>query len=478
MSLEDFLYPSLATYERLTPALKQVTGTAYRCLPKRVRLGRHYEEFRRLAAQVEHWSEDETTEYQLAQLRAVLCHAAKYSSFYGRRFAEAGFNPRRLQSLEDMAGCPYLTKADIAAHLDEIAASWPKPAARLYMTTGGTTGTPIGFYLHKGISRPKEQAFLETLWRRAGYFDGARLVVIRSRVTTDRRDGEIAYYDATRGWLMLSAFHLTAGRLQEYLQHVRRFKPDILHVYPSVALQLASLMQEAGEVWPTPLRCLLAGSERLTHPQRVLLEESFGCPVYHWYGHRERVVLAGQGRCSSLLYFCPSYGYTELGPPDEEGLCEVIGTSFHNFVMPLVRYRTGDYVLPYNPETDGERGFNWLTVSEVRGRGHEFLVGASGRKIPLTPFNLNHPSFYAFYAVQFFQKEPGRVELHYIPSPRCTLDNLKTVRAIVQRKLGDDVELALRQVDHVQVTERGKGRWLVSDLSKSNKPTQVSQRAC
>lgn len=473
MSLEDLLYPWLGKYERLHPRLKQAFGTAYRHLPQRLRLGPRYQEFRTLAETAAEWSVEEAAEYQVSQLRTVLCHAAKYSPFYRRRFAEAGFDPRRVQSPADMAGCPYLTRADIAAHLDEIVTTSPGPAARLYMTTGGTTGQPIAFYLHKGVSRPKEQAFLEAQWRRGGYFDGARLAVIRSRVTTERPDGEVACYDATRDWLTLSAFHLTAERLPEYLRHVRAFKPDILHAYPSVALHLASLMEAAGQVWPVPMKCLLAGSERLTRPQRALLEERFGCRVYHWYGHRERAVLAGQAGSGTLLYFCPAYGYAELSPPDDEGLCEVIGTSFHNLAMPLIRYRTGDYVLPCSPGDDDERELPWLAVREVRGRGHEFLIGAAGRKIPLTPFNLNHPSFFGFYAVQFFQNEPGSVELRYIPSPRLTADSLDQVRAILQRKLGEDFELTLRRVDHLEVTDCGKGRWLVSGLGGADEHRQV-----
>jgi phenylacetate-CoA ligase len=332
------------------------------------------------------------------------------------------------------------------------------------MTTGGTTGTPIAFYLHKGVSRPKEQAFLESLWRRAGYHDEARLVVFRSRVTTQRADGEVAYHDTTRDWLMLSSFHLTAERLPEYLAHVRRFRPEILHAYPSVALHLASLLEATGSTWPVELRCVLAGSERLTVPQRALLEDAFGCRVYHWYGHRERAVLAGQRGPGELLYFNPAYGFAELGPPDEQGLCEVIGTSFHNLAMPLVRYRTGDYVVPVAPAADGQREPNRLAVSTVRGRGHEFLIGPAGRQVPLTPFNLNDTSFYGLFAVQFFQEEPGRVELRYVPSSRYSDESLERVRAIVQRKLGDDFTLVLRQVSEIETTERGKSRWLVSTI--------------
>jgi phenylacetate-CoA ligase len=133
--------------------------------------------------------------------------------------------------------------------------------------------------------------------------------------------------------------------------------------------------------------------------------------------------------------------------------------------MPLVRYRTGDYVVPCDPPADGRRQPNRLAVSAVRGRSHEFLIGPAGRQVPLTPFNLNDTSFYGLYAVQFFQEEPGRVELRYIPSPRYSDESLERVRAIVQRKLGDDFTLVLRQVSEIEATERGKSRWLVSTIS-------------
>ena len=64
---------------------------------------------------------------------------------------------------------------------------------------------------------------------------------------------------------------------------------------------------------------------------------------YHWYGHAERVVLAEAGRCSDLIYFWPAYGYVEFGPPNAEGLQEVIDTSFHNLLDP--RDNNADVIL-------------------------------------------------------------------------------------------------------------------------------------
>jgi phenylacetate-CoA ligase len=357
-----------------------------------------------------------------------------------------------------------VSKRELQEHLAEMVSSDQPASRRLYMTTGGSTGVPVGFYLHKGVSRPKEQAFLEAMWRRAGYFDGARLAVIRGHVTSDQARGRIASYDATRNWLMLSSYHLTKERLPDYLHELEEFKPDLLHAYPSAALQLAEFLERTGHSWRWPLRGLLAGSERLTLTQKRLLERIFKCRVYRWYGHAERVVLAGEGRTSELFYFWPQYGYVEFGPADEEGLREVIGTSFHNLVMPLIRYRTGDYVRLADPQQDGPFEFPWPAAVAVEGREQEFLVSATGRRISLTAFNMHDAIFNGLYAVQFFQEEPGRAEFRYVPSPQFDSERLAQIEQGIRRKLGDDLSVELRRVTEVEKTARGKHRWLVSEL--------------
>ena len=464
MSLEDRLYPLLSVYERLPHGLKRAVGTAYRILPQGWRLGARYGEFRRHTEEVESWSFEQIRDYQFKQLRQTLIQADNYCPFYQQSFSKARFRPADLRTFEDLAACPFLEKKDLLAHLPALVSSAFPEKNRLYITTGGSTGVPVGFYLQKGVSRPKEQAFLEAQWRRAGYFDGARLAVIRGHVTSDRAQGGISSYDATRNWLMLSSYHLTQERLPEYLAALEKFRPDLLHAYPSAALQLAEFLERAGQTWRVPLRGLLCGSERLTLPQKRLLQRVFKCHVYRWYGHSERVVLAGEGRQSELLYFWPNYGFVEFGPPDPDGLCEVIGTSFHNLVMPLVRYRTGDYVRLADPRRDGDLEFPWPAVSEVAGREQEFLVSGTGRRISLTAFNMHDAIFDDLYAVQFFQETPGVAEFRYVAGPQFQRTRLPQIEAGIRRKLGDDFQVVFREVAETEKTSRGKHRWLVSKL--------------
>ena len=461
MSLEDKLYPLLSVYESMPLGVRKALGVGWRMLPKSVRLGERFDEFERVVKECESWSSDQVAEYQFEQVRRSVEEAWRNCPFYERHFLDAAFDAKGISSLADLKKCPFTVKSDLQQSLAGMVSRRLPEADRLYLTTGGSTGMPVGFYLHKGVSRPKEQAFLDAQWRRAGYQPGMKLAVIRGQVTDEKADGRISFYDATRNWLMLSSYHLSEERLPEYLTAIEEFQPDLLHAYPSAALQLAEYLEQTGQSWRTQIRAVLCGSERLNIPQKRLLERVFKCRVYRWYGHSERVVLAGEGHDSDRFYFWPSYGYVEFGEPDEDGFQEVIGTSFHNHVMPLIRYRTGDFV----KVADSDKGeFPWPAVTEIAGREQEFLVSKAGRRISLTAFNMHSDIFDDLYAVQFYQEEPGVAELRYVPGPGFKSSRLQEIRDGVRMKLGDDFVFELREVKETEKTGRGKHKWLVSRL--------------
>lgn len=442
MSLEDTLYPLLRLYEAAPQPVKTLAGRAYRAIPRTIRQGAAYERFRREAAESESWDDETTTRYQIAAIRDSLI-AAQRAPFYAKRFTEAGVKPESFESLEQLAAYPMLTKQDIIQHRDQMVSG--DTSQRLAMTTGGSSGVPVSFFLHKGISRPKEQAYLEATWARVGYQPGDRVAVIRGGVTSSRSDGRIASFDATRNWLVLSSYHLTPERLPEYVAELNRFRPQHLHAYPSVALMLMQM----GVKLDFKLTSLLCGSEKLSTEAQRQLEGHFEAPVMHWYGHSERAVLAAQRAGSPGLHFWPAYGFVEFGEPDAEGNREIIATSFHNHVMPLIRYQTGDL---------------WSPGSQVIGRDYEFLISRTGRRISLTAMNMHDDLFDGLLAVQFHQHEPGVVECHLQPTPAWSRDREAAIRAGLLRKLGDDFDLTLRVVAQIEKTSTGKHRWLVTTL--------------
>jgi phenylacetate-CoA ligase len=449
MSLEDKLYPLLRLYEAAPQPVKTLLGSAYRALPVSWRQGGAYQRFQAEASAVESWDWETIRCYQVQALRNSLMAAAK-APLYARRFAEAGVKPAEFDSLEQLADYPYLTKPDLLHHREDLVNPDIPAKQRLYMTTGGSSGVPVGFYLHRGISRPKEQAYLEAQWSRRGYRLGDRVAVIRGGVTSSRAQGKISYYDATRDWLILSSYHLTAQRLPEYVSALNRFRPQHLHAYPSAALLLARTLEQTGLKLDFCLKSVLCGQQ--------YLERTLGTRVCHWYGHSERVLLAAQGSHSDHLYFWPTYGFVEFSEPDMEGHREIIGTSFHNHVMPLIRYRTGDYVqLP----TAADEELAMPEIGAVIGRDYEFLISATGRQISLTAINMHDRIFDGLLAVQFAQGKLGEVEFRYQPGPQWQNSRQETMRQGLLHKLGDDFTLTLSEVAKIEKTTAGKHRWLV-----------------
>ena len=361
MSLEDRL--DLTSRPALPPPMQSWWGMACRALPQSWRFGARYREFKELAEAGEGWPPEQIQEYQIKQLRIVLHHAANSCPFYQKSFARAAFRPEHVRTLDDLKDCPWLEKNQLQTHLSELLSSEVPASKRIYRPGRNSAYASTGFYLQKGVSRPKEQGFLETMWRRAGYGKGARLAVIHGDAGPAKSHQPIATYDAARKWL--NVCHVTPQGLPECLEALERFKPDLLHADPSVALQLVEHFEASGLNWPLPLRGLLCGSGGLTLPQKRILERIFHCRVYRWYGPHEQVLLAGEGASSELLYFYPQYGLVEFGPANAQGACELIGTSFHNFVMPLIRYRTGDYAQLADPRTDGDLEFPWPAIKSV-----------------------------------------------------------------------------------------------------------------
>ena len=471
MSLEDTLYPLLRVYEAAPQPVKSLVGRTYRAIPPRIRYGGTYETFARDAAGVERWEPRDIAKYQLEAVRQSLL-AARQAPYYRERLQALGLDPERFTSLEQLREYPILTKQELLTHREDLVnPRWPA-SQRLHITTGGSSGVPVGFYLHKGVSRPKEQAYLEAQWARRGWRSGERTAVIRGIVTTSRAQGRISYYDATRNWLILSSSHLTIERLPEYVAALNRFRPRHLHAYPSAALMLARAMEQADVRLDFPLVSILCGSEKLSTEAQSYLEKFFGTRVLHWYGHSERVVLAAQGRGDSPhLYFWPTYGFVELGEPNAEGDREVIGTSFHNHVMPLIRYRTGDYVRVAQTPA---REWPWLEIEKVVGRDYEFLVSATGRRVSLTTINMHDRIFEGLLAVQFYQELAGAVECRIQAGKDWHSSREGTIHEGLLRKLGDDFTLTLRRVDEMEKTKAGKHRWLVTRLNTQQALTPLS----
>lgn len=68
----------------------------------------------------EKWDKDRINAYQLEQVKNLLKHSLKNVPYYRKLFLDYGFNPDKMQDIEDFKILPYLDKETIRDRLDEF----------------------------------------------------------------------------------------------------------------------------------------------------------------------------------------------------------------------------------------------------------------------------------------------------------------------------------------------------------------------
>lgn len=415
------------------------------------------------------WSREQLEEYQMRQLSRILNHAYKNVPYYQRIFDERGLKPGDIRDLTDLQKLPFLTKEIIRDNLNDLKAR-NYPADKFeYVTTGGSSGVPLGFYYEKGVSRAQEWAFIKSLWDRVDYRFRDKCAVIKGYVVDSVGDGKFWEPTLFGRWLIMSSYHMTDENLPYYIQKIREFRPRFIQAFPSTITILARFMKAQG-VEPFPsVRAILCGSENFYPAQRELLEATFRCRVYSWYGHAERVVLAGECEQSTNYHAFPEYGIMELvsedGSPikNDNEIGTIVGTGLGNYAMPLIRYKTDDLAATTNEVCTCHREYPLL--KKVQGRWlQEFILTKTNRPISITAINMHSDVFDNVEQFQFYQEKKGEVTFNIVSKDSYTERDTEYIRRELLKKLGDDVKLEISFVDHIPRTQRGKYRFLIQKL--------------
>ena len=308
MNLEDFLYPLLQRYTASPPWVKRSVGAVYAAVPRPLRFGSGYGRWAALAAERDpQVLQRLATEGLRATLREALEHVPAFAEH--RDLARELDDPRAL-----LRRLPTCRKADIKADLARFASQRFGPARRLETFTGGSTSEPMRFYLHAGITRTKEYAFIDDFHARFGMSRTDISLALRGRsVPSAAIGGALWMYEPIKRWLILSSDHLEPGFMPKYVDAMRQWKPTIVSANPSGVYPLAKWLK----AHPAPdvtgrIKGVALFGENLYEHQLATLREVFRCPVLNHYGHSERVLMAAAIPGDDRLYFWPQYGHVEL----------------------------------------------------------------------------------------------------------------------------------------------------------------------
>jgi phenylacetate-CoA ligase len=336
-----------------------------------------------------------------------------------------------------------------------------------YVTTGGSTGVPVGFYQSVNL-RGVERAFFRFQWKPYGVTPSDLSVVLRGAYVGSEAK-PIRYFVRVHEW-HLSIYQMTAARIPQYVRFINDVRPAFIQAYPSAVVPLAQYVLDNGLCMAGSLKAIMCGSENLYPNQKRLIENAFGVPVHSWYGQAEKVCLAVGEPGQEGLNVLPLYGLTELVSPtggeasDRGASGEIVATSFWNDIVPFIRYKTGDIGIA----DDQDSASLYPTarrLERVEGRIHEYIVTGRGRVISMTAINMHDDIFDGIAYFRFYQDAPGHVELRVVPNAKFDRDLLSQIGTRIKAKLGDDCTVSVQCVDSLDRTSSGKFRFIEQHLS-------------
>lgn len=454
--------------KKLPFPINRCTEYIYGAIPPRLRYGKTFWDTYNFLQESQWWSRKELEDYQMQELSKLLNHAYENVPYYRKVFDERGLKPKGIQSFDDLKKLPYLTKNIIRENLrDLIVQNLPKSRLE-YETTGGSSGIPLGFYQESGLSFAREWAFMITLWNRVGFKISDKRVMLRGNVIQSASKGKFWEYNPIKRILILSSYHMTNETLPKYIKKIRNFQPDFFHAYPSTITILARFMKE-NNIEPFPsVKALICSSENFYSWQRELLEDTFRCRVFSFYGHSENAVLAGECEKNNDYHIFPEYGLVELinkygNPISKEGeMGEITATGFNNYVLPFIRYKTGDIAVYSKKKCSCGR--NYPLLKNIEGRLQEFFIDKTGS---LITFTCSDEVLWSvkdkINAYQYVQNEPGKVLLNIDARINLPISDIQSLKKnFMEYYSGLDVEINF--VKNIPRTKSGKFRYLIQKL--------------
>lgn len=402
----------------------------------------------RLFDHLEAASFDERVQWTEERLKVVL-RAAVSTSRYGRSVGS-----------HRLADWPLLEKEAVRDDPDAFVGRGGRFAARA--STSGTTGTPL-----KIVRSPRSLAIEQAAIDRLAFLKNVDLAT--AKVAVLRGDDVAATGAADRAWKdeiggrrrAFASNRLTAATFDSFVDALASFEPDCLLAYPTVLESLSRLLEQRHRKLTIPLT--LTSSEALSATARRLAENAVNTQVVDYYGQAERVCFA-YSITAEKYTFLPGYGVVELIPvarsgvePDGATLFEIVGTSLWNLAMPLIRYRTGDFVaLPDAPSSSElqEIRYGLRTIPGVVGRTGDFLVSPAGAHlvgIDHIPRDVRN-----VLRLQFIQEARDAVRVLVLPKSGFGDEDRRQIEANIARKLPPTIRSSIEVVDSLERSSNGK----------------------
>lgn len=331
-----------------------------------------------LIQQIDFWAKEAIKEFQTEAFIQLLQYLNTHSEYYKKQFTSLGININTIRSIDDIKLFPFTEKEDLTAYNDEMLCV-AKTEIADFVTTSGTIGDPVTFYLtHKDIERLGNNEALSLQCAGAGKDD-----IFQLMTTIDKRFmAGLAYLNGVN---KLKAGMIRVGPGSPHLQwdSILRFKPTYLIAIPSFIPSLLDFAKSNGiDYKNSSVKAIVCIGEPIRNEQLALNElgkritEQWNVTLHSTYASTEMGAafteckhgLGGHQRPELLILEVVDENGIEVA---DEAIGEVVVTTLGVEGIPLLRYKTGDICKKY--EKQCTCGRNSTRLGPVLGRKKQML---------------------------------------------------------------------------------------------------------
>ena len=421
---------------------------------------------------LESMTQEELEHYKLNELKHLLSDAGKNVPYWRRLFKDIKFDPMNISSLEDLKKLPLMNKDMIKANYSDFISENANFDELTYMTTGGSTGSPLKILMNRE-TRSKSHAATRYYLKKAGITPG-----LERGIRLHGNHIPVEYTDQGQFWieegnrLTMSVSHITSDTCNAYMQAIRNFKPNYIHAYASALALLCQYAKKNNEDFPSSVKNIFCDSETVYSWQKNLISGTTNANFFNIYGHTESAGMAITFPDSGQLEALP-IGIMEILDANNKNLehsfeqGQIVVTGFNNKIMPFIRYQTYDVAEIGSSNKISNRFFKPV-LSSVKGRVQDYVVGKDNSIVPAAPllfdYNFDWTGIDLF---QVHQSEKGNLEFKIVKSKLFdTPDSILKTRVInsFSKIFGKQFSIFVSFHDHIQVTQRGKYRYIDQKL--------------
>lgn len=420
---------------------------------------------------------EEIEALQLERLKTTCISCYENIQFYKDLFDEAGFDPYKIETLEDIQKAPFTTKQDLRDQYPYGMFAKPVSEVKEIHMSSGTMGVATV----SGYTEHDLDIWGESFARGIHYANGTPEDIAHVCYGYGLFTGGLgAHYGGLRAGCM--TIPMSAGNTERQINVLRTMGSTILCCTPSYAMHIADTALEMG-IDPKKefkLRAGIHGAEPFSDNFRAELEEKLNYKVLDVYGLTETMSPGVAIECweQDGLHLAEDYFLAEIIDPATGEVLpdgewgELVLTTLSKEASPAVRYRTRDItrILPGTCKC----GRTHKRINRLHGHTDDMLVI---RGVNVFPSQIEHvmetfPEVASWYQIELTTKKAlDKVILKLEVNPEFDLDQVaaveklqKDIRARLKDRLQIGIDVKLVEPKSIPRSE-GKAKRVI-DLRK------------